>query len=139
MSYLLDTCVISALAAKQPVPEVVAWLADLDPDKAYLSVLTIGEIQKGIEKLPDSQRKSLLKAWLKDDLLIRFRERLLPVDVGVMLTWGALVGRMEANGTPLPAIDSLMAATALHHGLIVATRNEEDFAPTGVDLFNPWA
>jgi predicted nucleic acid-binding protein len=138
MSYLLDTCVLSALAAKQPVPEVVAWLADLDPDKAYLSVLTIGEIQKGIEKLPDSQRKSLLRAWLKDDLLIRFRERLLPVDVGVMLTWGTLVSRMEANGTPLPAIDSMMAATALHHGLVVATRNEEDFAPTGVNLFNPW-
>jgi tRNA(fMet)-specific endonuclease VapC len=139
MSYLLDTCVISALAAKQPVQKVVTWLADLDPDKAYLSVLTIGEIQKGIEKLPDSQRKSLLRAWLKDDLLIRFRERLLPVDVGVMLTWGALVSRMEANGTPPPAIDSLMAATALHHGLVVATRNEEDFAPTGVNLFNPWA
>jgi tRNA(fMet)-specific endonuclease VapC len=138
MSYLLDTCVISELAASQPNEKVVNWLADLDPDKVYLSVVTLGEIQKGIEKLPPSKKKEALRAWLKDDLLIRFRGRLLPLETGEMLTWGGLISRIEAKGTPMPLIDSLIAATALHHDLVLVTRDEDDFAPSGAHIVNPW-
>lgn len=138
MSYLLDTCVISEFVAAQPTEKVVNWLAELDPEAVYLSVVTLGEIQKGIEKLPASKRKEALRTWLKDDLLIRFHDRLLPLETGEMLTWGTLMSRVEAKGKPMPLIDSLIAATALHHDLVVVTRDQDDFAPSGVRLFNPW-
>ena len=138
MSYLLDTCVISEFVAKQPAEEVVSWLARLDPETVFLSVVTIGEIQKGIEKLPASKRKEALRTWLKEDLLVRFHDRLLPLGVGEMLTWGSLMGKVEAKGMPMPLIDSLIAATALHHDLVVVTRDQDDFAPSGVRLLNPW-
>src|SRR6201999_3883573 len=96
----------------------------LDPEKVFLSTVTVGEIQKGIEKLFASKRKEALLAWLRDDLLIRFRDRLIPLETGEMLTWGTLLGRIEAKGKPMPLIDSLIAATALHHGLVVVTRDE---------------
>lgn len=139
MSYLLDTCVISEFVAAQPTAKVVTWLAELDPETVYLSVVTLGEIQKGIEKLPASKRKEALRAWLKDDLLVRFHDRLLPLETGEMLTWGALITKVEAKGKPMPLIDSLIAATALHHDLVVVTRDQDDFAPSGARLFNPWA
>ena len=138
MIYLLDTCVISEFVAAQPTAKVVNWLADLDPETVYLSVVTIGEIQKGIEKLPASKRKEALRTWLKDDLLVRFHDRLLPLETGEMLTWGTLISRVEAKGKPMPLIDSLIAATALHHDLVVVTRDHDDFAPSGARLFNPW-
>jgi toxin FitB len=138
MSYLLDTCVVSEFAAMQPNEKVVSWLEKLDPETVYLSVVTLGEIQKGIEKLPASKRKESLRSWLKDDLLVRFHDRVLPLEVGEMMTWGALISRVEAKGLPMPLIDSLIAATALHHDLVVVTRDEDDFAPSGVRLLNPW-
>ena len=138
MSYLLDTCVISEFVATQPIGKVVNWLAGLDPETVFLSVVTLGEIQKGIDKLPASKRKEALKTWLKDDLLVRFRDRLLPLEIGEMLTWGTLISKVEAKGVPMPLIDSLIAATALHHDLVVVTRDQDDFAPSGVRLLNPW-
>ena len=138
MSYLLDTCVISEFVAAQPTEKVVDWLAGLDPETVYLSAITLGEIQKGIEKLPASKRKEALRTWLKDDLLVRFHGRVLPLETGEMLTWGTLVGKLEAKGKPMPLIDSLIAATALHHDLVVVTRDQDDFAPSGARLFNPW-
>jgi predicted nucleic acid-binding protein len=138
MSYLLDTCVISEFIAKQPSEKVVGWLTQLDPETVFLSAVTVGEIQKGIERLSASKRKEALREWLKDDLLVRFRDRLLPLETGEMLTWGTLMGRIEAKGKPMPLIDSLIAATALHHDLVVVTRDEGDFAPSGVKILNPW-
>lgn len=138
MSYLLDTCVISEFVSTQPTEKVVKWLAELDPETVYLSAVTLGEIQKGIEKLPASKRKEALRTWLKDDLLVRFHDRVLPLETAEMLTWGTLIGRMEAEGKPMPLIDSLIAATALHHDLVVVTRDQDDFAPSGARLFNPW-
>ena len=138
MSYLLDTCVISEFVAAQPSEKVISRLAELDPETVYLSVITLGEIQKGIEKLPASKRKEALRTWLRDDLLVRFHGRVLPLETGEMLTWGALVSKVEAKGKPMPLIDSLIAATALHHDLVVVTRDEDDFAPSGAKLFNPW-
>ncbi|MDA2919122.1 type II toxin-antitoxin system VapC family toxin [Desulfobacterota bacterium AH_259_B03_O07] len=138
MKYLLDTNVISELVAKRPNPSVVHWIDSLDPNSVYLGVITIGELRRGIEKLPASKRKETLRDWLNDDLLIRFTGHILVIDVSVMLTWGELMGRLERTGKPLSAIDSLIAALALHHNCTLVTRNEDDFKETGVTIVNPW-
>jgi len=138
MKYLLDTNVISELVAKQPVAQVVTWIDNIDDTQAYLSVITIGEIKKGIEKLPDSARKERLREWLSDELIVRFSQRILAIDVNVMLNWGNLVAMLEMKGRKLPAMNSLIAAVAIHGQLTLATRNVNDFRDTGVTLINPW-
>lgn len=138
MNYLFDTNVISELVAREPNPQVVQWIDSLDPATIYLSVITIGELRRGIEKLPDSKRRDTLRDWVNDDLLVRFSGRILVLDVAVMLTWGELTARLESAGKPMPAIDSLIAALALHHNCGLVTRNEADFKDTGVTVINPW-
>jgi predicted nucleic acid-binding protein len=138
MSFLLDTCVISELVAKQPNPAVVQWVDSIDENLLFLSAITIGEIKRGIEKLPDSSRKSALEDWLEDDLLIRFRDRILSIDAAVMLVWGQLAADLEKEGKPMPAVDSLIAATCLQGKLDLVTRNESDFVHSGVTVINPW-
>jgi toxin FitB len=138
MRILLDTCVVSELIAKQPDPAVVSWVDNLDPDTVYLSVITIGEIRKGIEKLPNSKRKTTLSSWLTDELLVRFSGRILSIDTEVMLTWGKTIGTLEMKGRKISAIDSLISAIALEGHLHLATRNENDFRDTGVIIINPW-
>ncbi len=138
MSYLLDTNVISELVAPHPHPSVTNWVESLDPESVFLSVITIGELKRGIEKLSASRRKKRLADWLTGDLLIRFGEHILPIDIPVILTWGALVARMEAKGKPIAAIDSLIAATAEESGITLATRNVRHFEATDISLFNPW-
>jgi predicted nucleic acid-binding protein len=103
-----------------------------------LSVLTLGEIQKGISGLANSSRKIMLQSWLDTDLRQRFSDRVLPVTEDVALTWGILHGTMEAKGRPLPTIDGLLGATALAYNLTIVTRNDRDIERTGVRLFNPW-
>jgi predicted nucleic acid-binding protein len=138
VNFLLDTCVLSDLVSKRPNPDVKRWIDSLDPDRIHLSVVTIGEIQKGIEKLSDSGKKEALRSWLKDDLLVRFRDQLVMLDVNVLLQWGTLVSRLEAKGTPMPAMDSLLAATALQGHFVLVTRNESDFLRSAVQIHNPW-
>jgi len=138
MKYLLDTCVISELVAKQPNSHVLEWIDSVDPDGVYLSVITIGEITKGIEKLPNSKRRQELNDWLENELLIRFQENLIDLNANILIKWGQLNARLEINGQKMPAIDSLIAATALEQGLVLVTRNEADFAGTGVEIVNPW-
>ncbi len=138
MRYLLDTCVISELVAKQPNPRVLAWIDTLDADGVYISVITVGEITKGIEKLPNSKRRQELSDWLENELLIRFQDNLIELDVNILIQWGKLSARLEIGGRRAPAVDSLIAATALEHELILVTRNESDFADTGVEILNPW-
>jgi tRNA(fMet)-specific endonuclease VapC len=138
MNYLLDTDVISELVSKRPDRKIVEWLDRLDPNTIYLSVITIGEIRKGIEKLPPSKRRDRVKEWLEGDLLIRFQERILEITTEVMLIWGELTGRLEKEGRPITAIDSLVAAIALQGNYRLVTRNEHDFQDTGVTVFNPW-
>jgi tRNA(fMet)-specific endonuclease VapC len=138
VNFLLDTCVISEVVSKRPNLSVLHWIDSVDPDRIYLSVVTIGEIQKGIEKLRDLGKKEALATWLKDDLLVRFRDRLAVLDLGTFLQWGNLIGRLETQGTPMPAMDSLIAATALHGPFMLVTRNEDDFLRAGVQILNPW-
>ena len=138
MKYLLDTCVISELVARQPQPSVVEFVDTLDPDEVYLSVITIGEITKGIEKLPKSKRKQELLTWLREDLLIRFDGKMLALDAEILVEWGKLTARLESSGRTIPAIDSLIAATVLAQQATLVTRNVADFAGTGVEIINPW-
>ncbi len=138
MRYLLDTCVISELVSKKPETAVIDWIDGIDDEYFYLSVITIGEIKKGIEKLPDSERKELLASWLEEDLLSRFQGRILSFETAVMLTWGSLTAKLEQEGKKLAAIDSLIAAIALTNNLTLVTRNIADFQNTGVSLLNPW-
>ena len=138
MRYLLDTCVISELVARQPDAGVVQWVDSIDEDRLFLSAISIGEIKKGIEKLANSRRKSTLAEWLEDDLLIRFQDKILPIDTQVMLVWGELTATLEKRGRRMPAMDSLIAAVALRGGLHLVTCNEDDFAYSGVSVINPW-
>jgi predicted nucleic acid-binding protein len=136
--YLLDTNVISELIARQPNTQVINWVDSLDPGSVYLSVITIGEIRKGIEKLAPSKRRDALLEWLNADLLSRFHEHIAEITASVMLLWGELTGRLENEGRPMPAIDSLIAAIALQGDYILVTRNDKDFEHAGVTLLNPW-
>ncbi len=136
MSYLIDTNVISELRRKDPDKGVVSWFAERPPVTLNLSVLTLGEIQKGIEGIADLSRRQSLLDWMETDLAIFFAGRILPVDSAVAIRWGQLIG---TAGRPLPAIDSLLAATALAHDLVLVTRNVKDFANLPVQVFNPWA
>ncbi|MCP4416413.1 MAG: type II toxin-antitoxin system VapC family toxin [Chloroflexi bacterium] len=138
MSYLIDTCVISELVAKSPNPKVVTWIDSIDDAQAFLSVITIGEIQKGIAKLPESHRRDTLQAWLNNELMTRFHGKTLLIDVNVMISWGYLVASLGKRGRSVPAIDSLIAASASLHNMKLVTRNERDFEHTGLTIVNPW-
>ena len=138
MSYLLDTSVISELVKKNPRRQVVDWIEGQEESALFLSVLTIGEIEKGIAKLPASPRKTRLISWVRHDLPARFGGRLIPIDVRISSRWGAIAGESEKRGRPLPVIDSLLAATALVHGFEIVTRNLHDFEPCGVPCISPW-
>jgi tRNA(fMet)-specific endonuclease VapC len=139
MNYLLDTYVVSELSSRQPNPAVVAWVDGIDDERMYLSVITIGEVKRGVERLPESMRKTALDDWLNHDLLVRFEGRILAVDAPVMLAWGTLYASLERVGRPMPAIDSLLAAQALHFNLRLVTRNVADFEAAGIEIVNPWA
>lgn len=135
MSYLVDTNVLSELRRKIPSPGVIQWFADRPASTLYLSVLTLGEIRKGIEAVTEAARRQALIDWLETELYAFFTGRILPVDVAVADRWGRLVA---AAGRPLPAIDSLLAATALEHDLTLVTRNFKNFECLGVSIINPW-
>ena len=134
MTYLLDTNVVSELRRRAPDPAVVAWFATVDGADLFLSVLVVGEIEQGIERLRqrDAVRARALTTWL-DGLRSSFAHRIAPVSLDVALTWGRL------NATrPLPVVDGLLAATALTRGWTLVRRNERDLADTGVSLLNPF-
>ncbi len=138
MNYILDTCVVSELIRRPPNPGVAAWIQQAIETELHLSVITIGEVKKGIDKLSPPRRKDELDAWLRKDLLTRFRGRVLPLDLEVGLAWGALAARMENAGRTMPAIDALIAATALSGNYVLVTRNVTDFEGSGVTIIDPW-
>jgi toxin FitB len=135
--FLLDTNVISEPVKEQPDANVRAWFGSVNEEHTFLSVLTLGEIRRGIESLPSSTRKTRLEIWLQD-VLVRFRNRVLPVDGAVADRWGVMTSRAETAGRTLPGVESLIAATALEHGLTFVTRDTGELAITGVKLLNPW-
>ena len=138
MKYLLDTCVLSELVKKLPDAKVVQWISGIDENNLFLSVLTIGEIRKGIEKIPSGSRKTQLLTWLNHDLLERFQNRILDLDLATASTWGRLQAKSELAGRPMPAIDGQIAATGVFHNLSIATRNISDMEISGALLHNPW-
>lgn len=135
MTYLLDTNVISELSRRKPAVTVVDWFQNAPYQSLHLSVLTAGELRSGVERLPDGSRKEQLRQWLEQDVPTWFGERLLPVSDEVADRWGRLVAESRRS---LPAIDSLLAATALQHGLRLVTRNLTDFRFAGLSVINPW-
>ena len=138
MKYLLDTCVISEIIKLQPNKNVINWLKNQDESDLFLSVLTFGEIEKGIEKAPDKIRKKKLKLWVEEDLKQRFEGRIIPIDLDVTTQWGIRQGLSEKAGNPMPAIDGLIAVSGLVHNCTVVTRNTSDMEQSTVELFNPW-
>ncbi len=138
MNYLLDTCVISEVVRKQPHAGVLRWLDEQIEQNLFLSVLTIGELNKGITRLPDGKRKDDLRTWLENDLSERFAGRIVPFDLAAAIVWGRMLGETEQRGETLPALDALIAATALANGFTVVTRNVRDLERCRVRVFNPW-
>lgn len=138
MSFLLDTCVVFELVRKHPSAFVLAWLDGQREVDLFLSVLTFRELQKGIVRLPESPKRSRLQAWTDHDLHDRFAGRVLDIDYEVASLAGKSQGSAESEGDTLPVIDSLIAATAIHHRLVVVTRNVRDLTRCGAEVLNPW-
>jgi predicted nucleic acid-binding protein len=138
VNYLLDTCVLSEFTRRKPNEKVIRWVDGIDEEKLFLSVITIGEIQRGIERLLESHRKTELLDWMNNGLIERFGQRILPLETQTMFLWGSLTARMENSGHRMPLMDSLIVASALQHSLIIVTRNVSDFIPCGAQVINPW-
>jgi predicted nucleic acid-binding protein len=136
--FLLDTNCISELVRVKPEPSVLEWMEAADEGLLYLSVLTLGEIRKGLAGLPQSKRRTRLEAWLEVELQARFSGRILPIDAAVADRWGVLASDAKRKGKALSTIDALLAATALHYNLTVVSRNVSAFANTQVPVLNPW-
>ncbi|OGT14675.1 MAG: recombinase [Gallionellales bacterium RIFCSPHIGHO2_02_FULL_57_16] len=139
MSWLLDTCALSEYAKKAPAPQVIAWLDEQDEASLFISVITLGEIEKGILKLraSDPRRSQKLTAWL-GKVEQRFAGRILPLDAAALHVWAQIAAHAELAGQPMPVMDGLLMASAQCHGLTVVTRNVQDFAMYP-QVFNPWA
>jgi predicted nucleic acid-binding protein len=137
--FLLDTNVISELVKPRPEPAVTKWIDATEENLLCLSVLTFGEIRKGIAALPDaSSRRVSLETWLDHELTLRFAGRILAIDQTIADRWGVITARALAAKFPLPVVDGLLAATALQHNLTLVTRNTRDVEITGASVFNPW-
>ena len=136
--FLLDTNCISEAVRVHPEPRVLSWLGAADESLLHLSVLTLGEIRKGVAALAQSKRRTLLETWLEVELQARFAGRILPIDSGVADRWGVLAAAVKLKGAAISTVDGLLAATALHHNLTIVSRNVGDFAHTHVPVFNPW-
>lgn len=137
MRTLVDTCVLSEVQSRQGNAVVRARFEALAAEDVYLSVLTVGELRKGIDKLKASAKKRSLAAWF-DQLVLTARDRILPIDLETAVIWGEVTAKSERRGKSIPSVDGLIAATALRHGLHLMTRNVTDFEATGAMLINPW-
>ncbi len=141
MKYLLDTNIISEFISKKPNQNVLNFVNSINEKDIYLSVITIGEIKVGIEKLnTDTHNKkiNILSNWLENDLMQRFKDRILEIDINIILKWGEITGKLQKTGKPIPIMDSLIAATCLVNGLILITRNSKDFYNFDIEIINPF-
>lgn len=138
MSFLLDTNVVSEWTKPRPNPGILQWLAQVNEDEVFLSVITFAELRHGIERLPAGERRRRLDEWLHSELPRRFEGRIVLVEGAIADEWGRLVARAEARGRPLTAMDGLIAATAQVHQLTLVTRNVADFHSSVKSVLNPW-
>jgi toxin FitB len=138
VAYLLDTCAISEMVAVKPDPNVLNWFQTQNEKTLFLSIITIGEIEKGIYQLPASKKRTLLETWLFDDLVPGFHGRILEINRNLMTTWAKMIANLKTKGINRPSFDSLIEATALHHQLILVTRNVKNFQNSQVTILNLW-
>jgi toxin FitB len=138
MAYLLDTCTISEMVSVKPNAKVLKWFESQSEKTLYLSIITIGEIEKGIYQLPQSKKRLRLESWLFDELVPSFQNRLLEIDRKLVTTWAKMNAELKAKGMIRQSFDSLIEATALHHQMILVTRNVKDFQDSQVTILNPW-
>lgn len=137
MKYLLDTCVLSEVVKPRPEPRVLAWINARQETELHVAAMTLAELQRGIARLPASRRKSELALWL-EQLRLSFAGRALAFTPATATYWGEMCAQVEAGGRTLAAFDSIIAATAVEHGLVLVTRNERDFAVAPLVICNPW-
>ncbi len=138
MKYLLDTCVLSEFVKVSPNKQVLDCMYKSNLFDLFISSLSIGEIWKGISKLPKSRRKVELNIWFNREILEKYNDRIIPFNKDIAKTWGELKAMSESEGKSLTVIDSLIAATTIHYDFVLVTRNIKDFIHTGCELFNPW-
>jgi predicted nucleic acid-binding protein len=138
LGFLLDTNVVSEPGRKRPAPQVIAWL-EANQTEAYISVLTLGEIEQGIARIAgEPARAAKYRTWLEEILKPQFARRILPVDIQVATVWGRITGQAILMGRPIGTTDALLAATAIAHDLTLVTRNTKDLEALPVELYNPW-
>ncbi len=138
MNYLLDTCVISELTRKKPEQKVITWISGIPEKTLFLSIFTLAEIHKGIEKLADGKKKRALHEWVNSELTERFENRILIFDLSAARKWGEIQGQAELQGKPMSLIDGLISSIASVNNMTLVTRNVKDMEASGVKLFNPW-
>jgi predicted nucleic acid-binding protein len=136
--FLLDTNVLSEVHRPEPDRQVLEWLAELDEDRAFISVISLAEIRRGIAFLDGGRKREALVNWLSHDLPQRFAGRVLLIDEAVAFAWGDLMGSARKRGIGLAAMDGLIAATAFAKDLTLVTRNTKDFQAFGLSLIDPW-
>lgn len=136
--YLIDTCTISEVTKVKPQQSVVEWLSLQRNEEMFVSVITIGEVMRGVERMPASRRRTVIERWMRNEFSEQFEGRVLSIDAEVAHHWGTLRASLENRGLKQPILDSFIAATALVHDLTLVTRNVSDFRATGVKLFDPW-
>ena len=137
MKYLIDTCVISETQKPSPDRNVLAWFASVRESDLCFSAVVFGEIERGIELLPNGSRKARMVKWL-ESCHVRYGAQILPFDASVAREWGRLTAKLQKKGLIKPVVDSQIAATALHHDMTLVTRNVKDMESTGVRLLNPF-
>jgi hypothetical protein len=138
VNFLLDTNIVSEWTKLRPDERVAAWLAQQDEDRIFISVVTLAELRRGVERLPAGARRDRLDAWLTDQLHPRFEDRILPINAKTADTWAWVSARGQAAGRPVSTMDGFLAATAEQHDLTLVTRNTADFDVLGIRLINPW-
>jgi toxin FitB len=139
VNFLLDTNVVSEWTKPRPDAGVVAWLAEADEDRIFVSVITVAELRHGIERLPAGARRERLETWLTDQVPLRFEERLLAVDAETANVWGRVMAQGQTAGRLPGTMDAFIAATVLQHDMTLVTRNVSDFEALGVKIVNPWS
>ena len=137
MSYLLDTCIISELRKTIPT-HTKDWFESRDENQFFISIVTIAELSDGIERLPSSKKKNVLKDWFQGDVLSRFKDHILPIDEKIAKIWGQLNADLMRKGVTVGIQDLYIASTAIVNSLTIVTLNLKDFKNANISIFNPW-